>query len=172
MRSYLRSHLICSLALLLPPFASLAAQRADTAGDRRSDSLRHQIEERFAARVQQELRLTSEQATKLRATSATYGARRRELRDQERRIRHALWQQLQPGVAANNDSVSKLTDAMIELKLTSAQAARDEMKELSRYLNPVQRARLYVMREQLYHRVKKAHGHRGMGHREKDKSWM
>ena len=71
----------------------------------------------------------------------------------------------------NNDSVSRLTDAMIQLKLTSAQAARDEMKELSRYLNPVQRARLYVMREQLYHRVKKVHGH-VMKHREKDKSWM
>jgi hypothetical protein len=122
--------------------------------------------------VQQELGLTSEQAAKLRATSETYGARRRELRDRERTIKQALWQQLQPGVAANNDSVTRLTDALVELKLTSAQAARDEMRELSRYLNPVQRARLYVMREQLYHRVKKAHGHGRRGHREKDKSWM
>jgi hypothetical protein len=168
----MRSHLMYSLALLLLPLASLAAQRADTAGSGRADSLRHRIEERFAARVQQELGLTNEQATKLRATSATYGARRREVRDRERQIKQALWQQLQPGVAANNDSVSRLTDAMIELKLTSAQAARDEMKELSRYLNPVQRARLYVMREQLYHRVKKAHGHHGMGRRAKDKGWM
>ena len=166
----MRSHLMYSLALLLTPFLPLAAQRTDSAG--RSDSLRHRIEERFAARVQQELNLTNEQATRLRATSATYGARRRELREQERRIKQALWQQLQPGVAANNDSVSRLTDAMIQRKLTSAQAARDEMNELSRYLNPVQRARLYVMREQLYHRVKKAHGHRGMGRRHRDKSWM
>jgi hypothetical protein len=168
----MRSHLMCSIALLLTPVGSLTAQRSDSAGEHRADSLRHRIEERFAERVQRELGLTGDQATKLRATSATYGARRRELRDQERRIKQALWQQLQPGVAANNDSVSKLTDALIQLKLTSAQAARDEMKEFSRYLNPVQRARLYVMREQLYHRVKKAHGHRGMGRREKDKGWM
>ncbi|HZA97557.1 MAG TPA: hypothetical protein VE399_02180 [Gemmatimonadales bacterium] len=167
----MRSQLMYSLALLLTPFVSLAAQRFDSAGGR-ADSLRHRIEERFTVRVQQELGLTNEQATKLRATSATYGARRRELRDQERRIKQALWQQLQPGVAANNDSVSKLTDVLIQLKLTSAQAARDEMNELSRYLNPVQRARLYVMREQLYHRVKKAHGHGRRGHREKDRSWM
>jgi hypothetical protein len=167
----MRSHLMYSLVLLLTPFLPLAAQGTDSAAGR-SDSLRHRIEERFAARVQQELGLSNEQATRLRATSATYGARRRELRDQERRIKQALWQQLQPGVAANNDSVSRLTDAMIQLKLTSAQAARDEMNELSRYLNPVQRARLYVMREQLYHRVKKAHGHRGMGRRHRDKSWM
>ena len=167
----MRHHLWYALALWLAPVAPLAAQRPDTSAGR-ADSLRHRIEERFAERVQQELRLTNEQATKLRATSSTYGARRRELRDREREIKQALWQQLQPGVAANNDSVSKLTDAMIELKLSSAQAARDEMRELSRYLNPVQRARLYVMREQLYHRVKKAHGHRGMGRRHQDKSWM
>ena len=167
----MRSHLMYSLALLLTPFLPLAAQRSDRETGR-SDSLRHRLEERFAARVQQELGLTNEQATRLRATSTTYGARRRELRNQERRIKQALWQQLQPGVAANNDSVSRLTDALIQLKLTSAQAARDEMNELSRYLNPVQRARLYLMREQLYHRVKKAHGHGRRGHREKDKSWM
>ena len=164
-------HLTCSLALLILPFGTLAAQRADTSTGR-ADTLRHRIEERFAARVQKELGLTNEQATRLRATSATYGTRRRELRDRERQVKQALWQQLQPGVAANNDSVSKLTDAVIELKLTSAQAARDEMKELSRYLNPVQRARLYMMREQLYQRVKKAHGHRGMGRREKERGWM
>ncbi|HYF39885.1 MAG TPA: Spy/CpxP family protein refolding chaperone [Gemmatimonadales bacterium] len=167
----MRSGLMFSLALLVAPGLSLTAQQPDSA-DRRADSLRQRIEERFAARVQQELGLTNEQASRLRATSATYGARRRELRDQERRVKQALRQQLQPGVAANNDSVSKLTDAMIQLKLTSAQAARDEMRELSRYLSPVQRARLYMMREQLYHRVKKAHGHRGMGRREKDKSCM
>ena len=167
----MRSHLLYCLALSMLPLASLAAQRSDTA-DVRADSLRHQIEERFAARVQQELGLTSEQTTKLRATSATYGARRRELRNRERQIKQAVWQQLQPGVAANSDSVSRLTDALIGLKLTSAQAAREEMKELSRYLNPVQRARLYLMREQLYHRVKKAHGHGRRGHGEKDKGWM
>jgi Spy/CpxP family protein refolding chaperone len=167
----MRSRLIFSLAFSTLPLAPLAAQGSDTSAAR-ADSLRHRIEERFAARVQQELSLTDEQATRLRATSATYGTRRRELRDRERRIKQALWQQLQPGVAANNDSVSRLTDAIIELKLSSAQAARDEMKELSRYLTPVQRARLYLMREQLYHRVKRAHGHHGMGGREKHKGWM
>ena len=167
----MQSHLLYCLALSALPFASLAAQRSDTA-DVRADSLRHRIEERFAARVQQELGLTGEQTTKLRATSATYGGRRRELRNRERQIKHALWQQLQPGVAANSDSVSRLTDGLIELKLTSAQAARAEMKELSRYLNPVQRARLYLMREQLYHRVKKAHDHGRREHEEKHKGWM
>jgi hypothetical protein len=159
----MRIHSFWCLGLILTPLASAVAQGSDSAGHPRADSLRHQIEERFASRVQERLGLTNEQATRLRATSQTFGARRRELRDRERRIHEALSAQLQPGIAANQDSVGKLTDAMIALKLTSAQAARDEMKEVSRYLNPVQRARLFMMREQFYHRVKEAHGHRGMG---------
>jgi hypothetical protein len=161
-----------TLVLLLIPLSSVAAQRADTSSQRRSDSLRHRIEERFASRVQEELGLNSEQTTRLRATSQTFGTRRRELRDRERQIKEALSQQLRPGVAANNDSVVKLTDALLQLKLAAAQAARDEMKEVAGYLNPVQRARLLMMRERFYDRVKKAHNHHGMGRRHKDRSWM
>jgi LTXXQ motif family protein len=168
----MRSRHLWSLALVLIPLSSAVAQRADSTDPRRADSLRHRIEERFASRVQQELGLTNEQTTKLRATSQSFGARRRDLRQRERGLREALSAQLQPGVAANQDSVAKLTDALIELRLASAQAARDEMKDMSKYLNPVQRARLYVMRERLYHRIKEAHEHRGMGRRQRDKSWM
>jgi hypothetical protein len=64
-------------------------------------------------------------------------------------------------VAANQDSVAKLTDAMIELRLAEAQLSRDEIKEQSKYLNSVQRAQLYVMRERFAHRVKEVHGRRG-----------
>jgi hypothetical protein len=161
-----------SLALLLVPLSPALAQRADTTDPRRADSLRHRIEERFASRVQEQLGLTNEQTTKLRATSQTYGARRRELREREHRVREALSAQLQPGVAANQDSVAKLTDAMIELKLTSAQAAREEMKDVSKYLNPVQRARLFMMRERFHHQVKEAQDHRKMGRRQRDRSRM
>jgi hypothetical protein len=157
---------------MLIPLSPALAQRADSTDPRRADSLRHRIEERFSSRVQEELGLTNEQTAKLKASSQTFGARRRELRDRERRLRQALSAQLQPGVAANQDSVAKLTDAMIELKLASAQAARDEMKDQSKYLNPVQRARLFVMRERFHHRVKEAHDHRGKGRRQRDRSWM
>ena len=158
--------------LLLTSASPLWAQRQDSAGSQRADSLRQRIEERFAARVQERLGLTDQQTARLKATSQTYAARRRELRDRAHRIRDALRAQLQPGVAANRDSVNRLTDAMVELKLQSAQATRDEMKEVSTYLNPVQRARLYLLREQLSHHVREAHEHRGMGRRERHRSWM
>ena len=146
--------------LALTPFGVAGAQRADTASIR-ADSLRHRIEERFAARAQEQLGLTNEQTAKLRATSQQFGARRGELRTRGQRLREALAAQLRPGIAANQDSVAKLTDAMIELRMAEAQASREEVREQSKYLNPVQRARLYVMRERFAHRVKEVHGHRG-----------
>jgi hypothetical protein len=148
-----------SLLLLLSPLTIGQAQRADT-GSARADSLRHQIEERFASRAQERLGLTNDQTAKLRATSRQFGARRGELRSRSQRLREALERQLQPGVAANQDSVAKLTDAMIELRLAEAQLSRDEIREQSKYLNSVQRAQLYVMRERFAHRVKEVHGRR------------
>ena len=164
-------HLL-TLAILCAPLSPLAAQGQDPERNRRADSLRERIEQRFAARVQEELGLNNDQAARLRATSETFGTRRRELRGRAHQLREALKQQLQPGVAANADSVTRLTDALVELKLTSAQAAREEMREYAKFLTPVQRARLLVMRERMYHHVKGAHGHREMGRRHRDRSWM
>ena len=156
----MRSAYLWSLMLALTPFGVAGAQRADTSSVR-ADSLRHRIEERFAERAQRELGLTNEQTTKLRATSQQFSARRSELRNRGERLREALAAQLQPGIAANQDSVAKLTEAMIELRVAAAQVSREEVKQQSKYLNPVQRARLYVMRERFAHRVREVHGRRG-----------
>jgi hypothetical protein len=169
----MRFHRLTLLFWIFVPLHTAFAQRDDSTRGPRADSLRQRIEERFAARVQQDLGLTNEQTAKLRASSQTFGSRRRELRSREHRLRDALDAQLRPGVAANQDSVTKLTDALVELRITSAQAAREEMKDLSRYLNPVQRARLLLMRERFYHRIKETHGRWEMrGRRERDRSWM
>ena len=156
----MRSTYLWSLMLVLTPFGVAGAQGADTTAVRR-DSLRHRIEERFTAHAQQELGLTADQTTKLRATSQQFSARRSELRNRGQKLQEALAAQLRPGIAANQDSVAKLIDAMIELRVSHAQVSRDEVKEQSKYLNAVQRARLYVMRERFAHRVKEVHGHRG-----------
>ena len=108
----MRSTYLWSLMLTLVPFGVAGAQRPDSNAVR-GDSLRHRIEERFATRAQEELGLTADQTTKLRATSQQFGTKRRELRTQGQRLRDALAAQLRPGVAANQDSVAKLTDAMI-----------------------------------------------------------
>ena len=169
----MRFHRLAFLLLLSVPLRPALAQRADSAHGPMADSLRQRIEQRFTARVQEELGLTNEQTAKLRSSSESFGAKRRDLRTQERALRDALDAQLRPGVAAKPDSVTKLTDALIDLRISAAQASRDEMKDLSKFLNPVQRARLLLMRERFWHRVKEAHGRGDMrGRRYGDRSRM
>lgn len=145
--------------LALPTVHSLAAQ--DTGATRpRADLLRQRIEQRFTARVQEELGLSDDQTTKLRSTAREYATRRRELEAQERDLRSALAAQLRPGIAADQNRVAELTSKLVDLRVAYAQSFRDEMREHSKYLTPVQRAQLYVMRERLLQRVQEVRDRR------------
>ncbi len=149
--------------------AALTLGTADTAWPQHDttragrEAMRHRIEERFATRVRQDLGLDDQQAARLRETANTFGTRRRDLESQERTLRSALESQLRPGVAADPDSVARLTDALVELRSAYAQTFRDEHREVSRFLDPVQRAQLYMMRERLMRRAHEVRGERRKG---------
>jgi len=151
----MRKYILLSLAVLLAP--SLAAQQRDTAraqGDTaEAGRLRREIEERFSNRVQEELKLTPDQTTKLRATQERFGTRRRALMQQQMDRRQALQDQMQPGVAANTDSVRKLMDGMQAGRAEMLKTDQDENREMAGYLSPVQQARFQQMREQFIRRV-------------------
>jgi Spy/CpxP family protein refolding chaperone len=151
--------LVLLVALSLAAHGDVAAQDPDTTRPQ-ATALRQRIEERFAQRVQEQLALSDEQAAKLRATSQEYGERRRKMEARERDLRVALTGQLRPGVAANEDSVARLTKALVDLRVDYANTWRDEMNALS-YLTPVQRAQLYVMRDRLLQRVQEIRDERG-----------
>jgi len=142
--------LTLSLATGLAAQEPTAPQKPDTA---EAERLRTQIEERFSQRVQEELRLTPDQATKLRASQERYGAQRRTLMRQQFERRRALDDQMQPGVAANADSVRKLMDANQAGRAQMFKLEQDEDREMAGYLTPVQRARYHQMRERLMLRV-------------------
>ncbi len=146
---------VLSLAVLLAP--GLAAQQRDSlraqSDTAEAGRLRAQIEQRFGERVQQDLQLSSDQATKLRATQERFGARRRTLMEQQMTRRRALEGQMQPGVAANSDSVRKLMDGMRAGRAEMVKIEQEEDREMSGYLTPVQQARFQQMREQFMRRV-------------------
>ena len=112
------------------------------------------IERRFWARVVEDLGLSDEQADRLRTTVREYSLRRRDLERREGELKQALARQLRPGVAADQDSVAKLTDAFLELRVAYAQSFRDEHREVGGYLDPVQQAQLLVVRERLMQRIR------------------
>jgi hypothetical protein len=149
---YLPLGALCCLALAVPP--RLGAQQL-------TEALRERVRERFAQRVQQELDLTPDQMGRLRTTAGTYAGERRDLEQRQRTLRDALARQLRPGAAASQDSVARLTDSLLALRLRYVESLRAEQGEMAGYLDPVQRARLLVMRERLLDRAREfRHRHR------------
>ncbi len=120
---------------------------------RRADQLRQAIEVRFGERMKEELGLTDDQFGKVRVAMATIAAKRRLLQEEEQRLRMALAFQLRPGVAANSDSVARLVDALTNQRVAFAQSFRDEMRELSTILSPVQRGQYLILRDRLMARA-------------------
>jgi hypothetical protein len=124
--------------LLLTPSLLAGQNPADT-----GSGGRHRRE----AWVREALGLTTDQAAKLDATRARFAPQRRAVMERRRAIVRGLRGQLQPGIAANADSVRKLLDARDQNRGALAQLQRDEEKEIAGYLSPVQRARLDLLRE-------------------------
>ncbi|HXI20645.1 MAG TPA: hypothetical protein VNH46_06150 [Gemmatimonadales bacterium] len=122
----------------------------------RAIRLRRQIEDRFAARVQEALGLDDHQALQLREVVGTYFVKRRTLEAEERKIRQGLAGELRPGVAANKDHVAQLTDQLLDNKVRYVQTYQDEVKELGTFLDPVQRAQFLIMRERLLDQIRRA----------------
>lgn len=108
--------------------------------------LQHEIQERFARRVQIELGLNDQQMERLRQASRTNEDRHRDMGRREADLHRAVMGQLQPGVAANQDSVARLLDAIAANRVARAQLEQQELRELAQFLTPVQRARLLLMR--------------------------
>jgi hypothetical protein len=152
----MKALLVLTLAVIIGPAGVLTGQQRDSAQRRdtaEADQLRSMLEQRFSQRVQQELKLTNEQTTKLRATQERYGPRRRALMRQQGQRRLALEDQMQPGVAANQDSVRKLMDGLSAGRLEMMRIQQEEDRELGGILTPVQQWRYNQMRERLLQRV-------------------
>lgn len=162
----MKALLVLGLAVILVP--SLSAQQRDSVRQRSDTAeaaeLRTMIEQRFSQRVQQELKLTNEQTAKLRNTQERFGPRRRALMRQQMEQRQALEDQMQPGVAANQDSVRKLMDALTTGRLEMVRIQQEENRELNGFLTPVQQVRYNLMRERFMQRVGEMRREgRGMG---------
>ncbi len=140
------------LVVVVAPGAR-AQHPADTSDAAEVQQLQRQIRERWNARVRQNLGLSNDQAAQLQATEDKYLQQRRDIAQRQRALNEALRGQLQPGVAASNDSVRKLMDARERNRVALAQLDRDENREIAGYLDPVQHARYQMMREQLRQRI-------------------
>jgi len=141
------------LLVLLAAPALAAQQTGDSGRGMPAERLRQQIRQRWNAQVRRQLDLTDDQAAKVRATEDRFFQRRREIQQRQRAVLQGLREQLQPGVAADADSVRRLMDAREGNRAAIAQLDRDEDQEMAGYLTPVQRARYQLMRQRLQERI-------------------
>ena len=146
----IRGLLVVLVLLAVGASAAVAQQPVPGA---RAAILRGRIEEQFVRRMQLELGLHDETATRMQRVVATWATRRRGLEDEELRLRQALNVQLRPGVAANGDSVGTYVDGLTANRVAYAQSFRDEMRELTPILTPVQRGQFQLLRDRLLLRM-------------------
>jgi len=137
-----------ALLLFFAAAPVLPAQNpADTGRAGRMRQHREEFQRQREARLREALRLTDDQAAKLKATQQRFGDQRRAIMERQHQLGEALRGQLQPGVAANADSLRKLLDAQEQNEAALAQLRRDQNREMAGYLSPLQRARLSLMRQ-------------------------
>ena len=140
------------LAALLCSAGPLVGQ--EDAGD--PGALRQRIADRFAAKVQEDLGLSDQQASRMRDVVGGYFVKRRNMEAEEGRVRQALAGELRPGVAANKTNVARLTEQLLDGKIRYTQSFKDEVRDLSAFLDPVQVAQFLILRERLLDRIRAA----------------
>jgi hypothetical protein len=128
----------------------------------RAELLRGRIEEQFMRRIQEEMGLSDETTARMQRVVTASAGRRRTLEQQEIQLRQALSAQLRPGVAANSDSVGTYVDELIGNRIAYAQSFRDEMKELTPILTPVQRGQFQQLRDRFMLRMQEVQQQRKM----------
>ena len=115
--------------------------------------LREQVEERFGRMVQERLRLNEPQMTQLRTAMRANQDRRRNFMRRQMDLRRGIMGQMQPGVAANNDSLNRMLQEQGRLRVEMAQSEEQFQRDLA-FLTPVQRAQLMMMQQNFEERVR------------------
>ncbi len=125
---------------------SLGAQ--DTTLTRDRDAMKKRFQERFGALIKERLLLSDSQAVRLGETNRRFEEQRRTLIQQERDVRMSLRDELL-AQSANQERISALLDRAIRVQRQRVDLLEAEQRELARFLNATQRAKLLGMQEQM-----------------------
>ncbi|HKR54791.1 MAG TPA: hypothetical protein VJS20_00715 [Gemmatimonadales bacterium] len=139
--------LVVALGLVVLP-AMLSAQGG---GDSTAqvESIQKQIRLRWHQHIVTQLQLNSDQASQLQATEDKYDGMRKPIQRRQVEIAGELNRQMQPGVAADNDAVTRLLAEREDNRAKLQDLDRQQDREMAGYLTPVQRVRYQRQREWL-----------------------
>ena len=114
--------------------------------------LEQRLRERTGELVQRRLQLTADQMARLQATNRQFEQQRVAFVMKERDVRRELRQQLVSG-AADQNRVAALLDKVMLMERQRLDLTQNEQRELSRFLTPVQRAKLFGLQNEIRRRA-------------------
>lgn len=138
------------MVLVTVPVGALPAQ--DPVGPGR-EALRQTVVERFVRNFSQQAGLSEEQRAEFRQTLQQQFRNRQQLGQRRMQLLRAMEEQMRPGVAADQDSVSGLLESLVQLEEETAASRRSEQEAYGAFLTPVQRALLVISYERLQRQI-------------------
>ncbi len=136
------------LGAMAPPLA------AQVRPGRANPPIRQQIEQRFMQKLISDLQLTGDQGSRLGTVLGEWGERRAALELEERQLRSRIAGQLRPGIAADEDAVSRMIGQLLANRVAYAESFQGEMAALTAILSPVQQGQFLLARDQLLSRAR------------------
>lgn len=144
--------LLVSVSALVVVSASALAQPARAPANANRPALEQQFRERVAKLAQQRIGLTDAQMTQLEQSNARFGPQLMQIASQERDTRQQLRMEM-TSPTPNQQHVNALLDQSLQLQKQRIAVVEQEQKDLSRFMNPVQRARYIALQQQFRRRA-------------------
>lgn len=139
--------MVLALGLAVLPAMLSAQGGADSTAQVKR--IQDEIRLRWHQHIVTQLQLNSDQASQLQATEDKYDGMRRPIQRRQVEIAEELNRQMQPGVAADNDAVTRLLAEREDNRAKLQDINRQQDREMAGYLTPVQRVRYQRQQEWL-----------------------
>jgi protein CpxP len=150
-RNLILSTLVASLVAI--GTASAQNQQEKAPLNPRRQMLEQRLRERTGEVVKQRLQLNDDQMRRLQVSNKQFEVQRTGLLTRERELRRELRQQIMAGDKANQNRVAELLDQTFVLERQRLDLVQNEQRELSKFLSPVQRAKLFGLQNELKRRT-------------------
>jgi len=160
-KSMKRSLRLTTLMVALSGGAAYAQPVTAPVAKANRPALEQQFRERVARLTQDRVGLTDAQMAQLEQSNARFAPQLSQVAAQEWETRRQLRLEMTSGGQPNQQHVSDLIDASLQLQKQRIAIVEAEQKELARFMTPVQRARYIGLQQQFRRRAQELAGQNG-----------
>ena len=152
------ARLLCALAFVTSgAVAQATPQRVPPPQDdsTQRQTLAKAIRQRWQQIVHDRLGLNDVQMRQLQETTRHFNAQRQTLNQEERAIRTEMRDQVTGAAPADDKHLAAMIDTVLDLQRQRLELTRNEQRELSLFLTPLQRVKYLALQEQLRQQMEK-----------------